>query len=52
MNTFIMENNLISTLFISIELNEREGYQSLSLSRVSAESNARPRHRELSVLLF
>jgi len=41
-----------STLSISIELNEREGYQRLSLPRVSAQSKARPQHRELRPLSF
>ena len=43
---------LISTLFISTELNEREGYPRLSLSRVSTHSKARPQHRDLRAPLF
>ena len=43
---------LILTLFISIELNEREGYQRLSLTRVSEHKKARHQHRELRALLF
>ena len=33
---------IISSLFISIELNEREGYERLSLLRVSAHNKVRP----------
>ena len=45
----------LTILFLSsewIELNEREGYQRLSLPRVSAHSKARPQHRKLRALLF
>ena len=36
----------------SFQLNEREGYQRLFLSKASAQSKARPQHRELRALLF
>ena len=42
----------ISSLFMSIELNEREGYQRLSLSRVLAHDKVRPQHQKLCALLF
>ena len=38
---------LISSLFISIELNEREAYQRLSLLMVSTHSKARSQHAVL-----
>ena len=43
---------LISTLLISIELNERERHPRLSLSKVSADSKARPQHQDLRAPLF
>ena len=42
-------SHLISSLFISIELNEWEGYQRSFLSRVSAHNKVSPQHRELRV---